>query len=1187
VTVNKTSKWIAAALLFLGFRLTAQIPAGYNLQYYDDCGVPDRQPHAINAGCHTFPEGNVDANEQARTVGFGRPDFDVEYTNLNSKIPGLVAITYASEKHNRRVQTLTAGSAPLHGPHELPDGKSERLIFKIPPAAITNGRLTLHFHCVEGPNAVVSIVEYWAQSPGRQELRLTLIPTPTGKLRGLVSGLAYDGIAHARVKLFEEPSGKIIPAVETGGDGYFEVQIDKQTLAGHGTEIRAVVQIDDREASEKIPVERLQFQAPHFQPIAAKVKGVSQPELSLDGTWRLLRSPSEQFYATDLAGSGWSNYDVPGQWLQQGFDIPRHQTAGVARDFSVPPNWAGQRVFLRFEAVHGGADYWLNGKHLGYSENLMTPVEFDVTDSILFGKTNRLALSMKVDTVSETLSFSSDYAFHNLGGIDRSVRLFALPPVHLSKLHHETLFQADYQNATLSLNFDVSNNRHDTVRQLSLHAVLRGSKGRALKAEMALGPIPPGQTNFSWSIPVDHPALWNAEKPILYHLKASLYDHGRLLEEISQDVGFRKVETRNGQLLINGRPVKFAGINRHETDPLTGRAATAKHGYEDARLLREANFNYVRTSHYPPTHEFLDACDKLGMYVEVEAPFCWTRGGRGEDDPSVTRQFLTPAAAMLDFDRDHPSVIIWSLGNESGYGPDGPNHLPANFAAEAELCRKEDPSRPILFNNEWARDGGACDIAVVHYPPFPIEDYTYVKKDPRPILADEYFPPQTFTFADELKINPGLDIINWSTGQNSPQSLWSQIYDSKRVIGGSIWAGIDEEFFFTNAPEKGYGVWGFLDVWRRKKSLWWDTKLIHSPFWIPIRRIDLPPGARTLRIPVENRFAFTDFGEIRIEWSLAGKRGRCKMDLPPASKGELEVPVPPDTKPGSLLVLRAFDNHHELISAHGITVGSAAPILLPEPGSGCPTGNRSGPKIEIEGKTFYLTFDESRGLERFPVLHVTRREEKNVFNPGGVPYAQFPDQSTRVIDSVKLDNRGPAVAMTVHDHYRDFSGTVELLIDNSGCGTVKMDYTYSGVPFNVSEAGLRFLLKPSCNEISWRRKSEWDVYPEDHIGRPEGKAKAHGYLPNGLNRPHTPWYLDENEFGARDFRATKYNIYDASLLNPGGEGVRVLSDGTDNVRACLSTNAVQFHTLLSSPPAQLAKNGHLTATFHIQWVGRN
>ncbi len=228
-------------------------------------------------------------------------------------------------------------------------------------------------------------------------------------------------------------------------------------------------------------------------------------------------------------------------------------------------------------------------------------------------------------------------------------------------------------------------------------------------------------------------------------------------------------------------------------------------------------------------------------------------------------------------------------------------------------------------------------------------------------------------------------------------------------------------------------------------------------------------------------------------------------------------------------------------------------------------------------------------LRRFPVVHVTRREDKNPFNPNGLPYAQFPDQTTRVIDSVRLEARGKALALIIRDHYRDFVGTVEWLLDDQGNGRVSMDYAYHGETFSVSEAGLRFLFDLSCDEIRWRRKTEWDVYPEDHIGRPQGRAQAHAQrqrtpavFPPYLARPHWPWHLDENEFGTRDFRATKYNIYETSLVASGGSGCRILADGNANARACLGEDGVQLYTLLASPPQQLTRSNHLTASFHIQ-----
>src|SRR5262249_3197951 len=158
-----------------------------------------------------------------------------------------------------------------------------------------------------------------------------------------------------------------------------------------------------------------------------------------------------------------------------------------------------------------------------------------------------------------------------------------------------------------------------------------------------------------------------------------------------------------------------------------------------------------------------------------------------------------------------------------------------------------------------------------------------------------------------LKINPGLDIVNWSTGQNGTNSWWSQIYESKSVAGGAIWAGIDEEFFFPDGTNRGYGVWGFLDVWRRKKSLWWDSKLIHSPVFISTRTLPLAAGQKSVRVPVQNRYSFTDLSELKCEWSLGGKQGRVTCKVPPGSRGEIEIPLPRGTTNGSLLTLRFYD----------------------------------------------------------------------------------------------------------------------------------------------------------------------------------------------------------------------------------------------------------------------------------------
>ena len=1195
--------------------LLTKMPEGYNLQRYDDCGGREHQPdviHQTNCLYHTFEAAHVDADIKARTVTHGNPPFDMIFARLYTDVPYVLAVTYASERNNKRVQSLSAGTTLLHGPIELPDGEAQRFLFNIPPSTISDGQLKLHFTCNQGHNAVVSIVELWAPLPSPQEIHLVVSPSVTGKITGSVRDIACDGISDAQITVRQEGSAEVLGTFCTQPDGSFEIDLSNWVEPGAQDRLEVVAVVQEMVDKRFVGSSDLYFLPPQFRPIAQEVVGLESAAIKIDGRWRIHPSPPTDFHKHSTTGDGWADFVVPGQWLQQGFDIPRDEIAGITKTFGVPLSWAGKRVFLRFDAIHGGAQYWLNGDYLGYSENLFTPVEFDVTDFVLLGEENRLALAMKVDTPSETASWSSNYAFHNLGGIDRSVRLFALPQVHIATFHYETFLNEDYKDANLLLNFTLANATDAPVSGLSIQIKLEDPDGNTVRLRddnIPVDIIEPGQQSICQRIPVANPLKWSAEKPHLYKLIVQLYQEDNPLEHFERRVGFRQVEVRDSQLWLNGKRIKLAGVNHHEIDPLSGRADTMQHAEADVKLLRCANYNYIRTSHYPPTREFLDACDRMGIYVECEAPFCWTRGGRGEDDPSLTKHFLTAVAAMLEYHRDHPAVIIWSLANESGTGPDGENKLRQNFAAMLDLCRQDDPSRPVIFSNEWNRDGRACDIAVLHYASVDLTDNPWVKDDKRPVLINEYFPPQTFVFADELRLNPGLDVVNWSSGQNAPTSHWNQIYKSDRLIGGAIWAGIDEEFYFADDMVTGYGPWGFVDVWRRPKSLWWDAKRIHSPIWIPTRRVNYNPGQQTVHIPVENRYSFTDLGELSIAWEVKGRgkdaltgSGECKVNLPPQENNTIEVPIPQNTPSGSLLILRFFDSQGELVTAHGITLGDAPatpPLLYPR--AGCPEWNDDGQVITVKGNSFQVKVIRASGeivqgdgelsvpLLGLPTLFVSRKEDKSPFNPNGLPYAQYPDATSRKIDSVTVKEHDSALLITVQDRFTDFKGSIEILLDKEGCGAITFDYVYSGDIFTVSELGLRFSLEERGQEIRWRRRTEWDVYPEDHIGRPEGRALARMDEKSGMvgfppypSKPAWPWHLDENEYGTRDFRASKYHIYEAALVAPDGSGIVVNSDGAANVRANLIKGGVQFHTLLSSPPDRIAAGDRVSGIFFIE-----
>ena len=408
----------------------------------------------------------------------------------------------------------------------------------------------------------------------------------------------------------------------------------------------------------------LAVQPVRYRPLPVMTAGLDTNCLLLDGAWLLNPTPASDSLSRPLTDSSWAPFQVPGQWKQQGFDVSQDQSVAMARSFTVPAAWKGQRVILRFDAIHAGTTYWLNGTRLGYSENLFTPVEWDITSTALPGQTNRLDLLMKVNTLSERLSHSSGYAFHNLGGIDRSVRVFALPPTCVRQLRLNASLDANYQNGELKLDL-LLDGGPALATNLSLAIQLLDPEGQAVQPLLSRMALPPftGTNAATFVTQVTAPRQWSAEKPNLYSLTIVLRQGDAVVERLQRNIGFRTVETRNRQLYVNGRRIKVAGACHHEMDPLTGRANTMGHDETDVRLMKGANLNYIRTSHYPPTAELLDAADRLGMYVEVEAPFCWV--GSLANISSNLAAVLTPTSAMIDYHHSHPSVIVWSVANES------------------------------------------------------------------------------------------------------------------------------------------------------------------------------------------------------------------------------------------------------------------------------------------------------------------------------------------------------------------------------------------------------------------------------------------------------------------------------------------------------------------------------------------
>ncbi|HUA66524.1 MAG TPA: glycoside hydrolase family 2 TIM barrel-domain containing protein [Alphaproteobacteria bacterium] len=974
-------------------------------------------------------------------------------------------------------------------------------------------------------------------------------------------------------------------------------------FAADNADLNPIVESENQ--SDFVPV--------RYRPMPAKVAGLKKNFGSLNGAWLINPNPDQGVRENPLSAAGWSRFNVPGQWAQQGYDIPLDKTVAVAREFTIPRNWNAYRIFLRFDSIHAGTNYWLNGKALGYSENLFTPVEWEITEIARAGEANRLDLEMKVATASERLSSSCVYTGYSLGGIDRAVRIYALPKLHIATLRLNAGLDQAYRDGKMQIELGIDNADPGIQTGLAVSLQLFDKDGRPVAHSspgVNLDPLKPGLTTVRFESQVTNPLKWNAEQPNLYKLALILEQDGRSLERIERNVGFRTVETKDRQLYVNGARVKLAAVCHHEIDPLTGRANTMRHAELDVKRFKSANLNHIRTSHYPCTQEFLDAADRYGLYVELEAPLCWVAPAK---DLSDLKAVLTPTSAMIDYNHSHPSVIIWSLANES--------HWSGLFEESNKLCKRLDPTRPTtiehVFSNE---DKVTCDIISRHYQQMPYDNI--LKDDPRPFLHGECF-FLVYHEQTDVAIDPGLRQL-WAAGNADPKSewgrrclenvknikalvpgiypgAWSYIYASEHCIGSTIWSGIDDIAFLPNgkvvSSENGNAYWGLIDGWRRPKPELALAKFVFSPVWFPRRQLDYTPGQPSVRVAVENRHSFTNLTQFDFIWELHGASGKARIDVPPGSTGEIEIPVSRGTPQGEVLLVRVIDRDSEVVNAT-LMLGESNPLPLPEPQAGAPKSTDDGRLIFIEGTRFTLVLDKRTGdfdssnarhhapIIQFPSLHVTRHDFGDL-DRKKPPYAEFPDVTTRVIEAVTVNKNPDGLELIVTDRYKDFSGAVRWLMDKEGAGNVSFDYTYTGDDVDSREIGLKAMLSPQCDKIKWRRWSEWGLFPEDCICRTEGTARArrnkNPKQPANIE-PHWPWSQDENEWGTVDFRSIKFCIYNASLMASNGSGVGVVANGDVHFRACLAAQGVKMHILSQCPLAPvILKNGaRLAGDFSIR-----
>ncbi|HEY1336488.1 MAG TPA: glycoside hydrolase family 2 TIM barrel-domain containing protein, partial [Bryobacteraceae bacterium] len=515
----------------------------------------------------------------------------------------------------------------------------------------------------------------------------------------------------------------------------------------------------------------------------------------LNGTWKFHGSlrPAERpldFYRTDFDDSSWGTMPVPASWQMHGFDIPiytniiypwpqdpnkppqvpyDYNPVGSYRlRFTVPPTWKGRPVYLHFDGVDSAFYAWLNGTKLGYNEDSRTPAEFDLTPHL---KPGANLLAVEVYRFGDG-AFLEDQDMWRMSGIFRDVYLWTTPEQHLRDFEVKTILDSEYRDATLSIKGALRNSA-EAASKVSVTAALFDATGAVVGKPETVDVEAAGKAESpaDISMAVANPRKWSAEDPYLYKLLLTVKSaSGATLEVIPQNVGFRRVEIKDGRFLINGRAVLIKGVNRHEHSEETAKYVPLESMLKDIRLMKQFNVNAVRTSHYPNTPVWYDLCDRYGIYVLDEANIeCHHYGtnvrNRLTNDPEWQTAYLDRVQRMVERDKNHASVVIWSMGNESGDGP--------NAAAAYKWTKERDPGRPFHYEGSSSHGGPNSDINSFMYPTPERVKQAAAARPNMPLILCEY----THAMGNS---NGGL------------KEYWDIFYSGTNAQGAFVWDWVDQ-----------------------------------------------------------------------------------------------------------------------------------------------------------------------------------------------------------------------------------------------------------------------------------------------------------------------------------------------------------------------------------------------------------
>jgi len=912
-------------------------------------------------------------------------------------------------------------------------------------------------------------------------------------------------------------------------------------------------------------------------------RGQSPWYQQLNGMWKFYFAEAPQlapeFYRADYDVTGWDAIAVPGHWQLQGYGKPHYTdllypipvdpprvpsenpTGCYRRDFYVPKAWDGRQIVLRFEGVDSAFHLWVNGEEVGYSQGSRLPSEFDITKYVQSGHNQ---LSVKVYQWSDG-TYVEDQDMWYMSGIFRDVSLWACPEVQVRDFTIRTDVTEDHGQGKLHVETNLANLTGQVASGYQLRCVLWDA---LLQTEVGTSRVEQvvipagGEMDIQVQIEVANPLLWSAESPNLYHVLICLEnEQGECIECIPYRVGFRTIVIKKGNFLVNGIAIQLKGVNRHDHHPELGRYTPRETMLQDVIMMKQHNINAVRTSHYPNDPYFYDLCDVYGLYVMDEADL-ETHGfeplgniSKISDDPAWREVYVERMERMVERDKNHPSIIMWSMGNESGYG--------CNFEAMAAWCRANDPTRIIHYEED--REGKSVDVMSTMYST--CEKLSTLCEVDLEVAEDIRKPRIICEYAHAMGNGPG--------GLKEYDDVFRKY---KGLQGGFIWEWIDHGIQQVNDKGEVYYAYGGDFGDDPNNSNFCIDGLVFpdrtpSPGLLEYKKIIEPiftemVNAEQGQLVIENRYDFIGLDHMELNWSIhieGEVRQSGSQLLPNVKPGEKAVITLPydvqaltsrvDTT--AYLTIR-YALHadcawakkgHEFATAQFelpvLTEAAAVTTTYHEPIQ----VEQAGQRLAVKGYNFELGFDLVRGKitswqyeghamiedEMGPLLSFWRAPIDNDMYVVQDWRKAYVHKMTHRIDHVKWEALSPSslrieVQARVAPIVSDWGFHVTYVYSVSGDGHVQVNVQGSPIgtpPKMLPRIGLELRIPGAMDQVAWEGRGPGESYADSKQANLFGTYKStvddlftnYIYPQDNGNRTDVAWASLTNKRGIGLFAA--------------------------------------------------------------------